>query len=101
MSNTEFNSEMEKKQKYPVRDYLSVEISIFHHIRHAVGMLPYILLDAFLRNAVVVRRFFLPRDTFLRNVLPVETKALPCLNYPSRLSLPSYNKRGRASSEQR
>ena len=42
-------------KKNPVRDYLSVETSIFH-ARHAVGMPP--LLDASLRDAIVVEHFF-------------------------------------------
>ena len=42
-------------KKYPVRDYLSVETSIFH-ARHAVGMPP--LLDASLRDAGGRRRSF-------------------------------------------
>ena len=43
-------------KKYPVRDYLSVETSIFHHTRHAVGMTP--LSDASLQDAGVGRRCF-------------------------------------------
>jgi len=50
------NKQMYHK-KYPVRDYLSVEISIFHHIRHAVGMPPHISLVASLRDAVAMWRF--------------------------------------------
>ena len=43
-------------KKNPVRDYLSVETSIFRHIGHAVGMPPY--LGASLRDAVVMGRCF-------------------------------------------
>ena len=46
------------RKKYPVRDYLSVETSILPHIRHTVGMLPFILLGASLRDAVNTRHCF-------------------------------------------
>ena len=37
--------------KYPVRDYLSVEMNIIPNIRHSVGMPPY-YSDAYLRHAI-------------------------------------------------